>query len=451
MRLLHLSDIHFREPDCLNPKTDPDVPFRTRLTNDAVQLCHESGTPVDAILVGGDIAYKAHPKEYEVAEHWLRELADKCGCPAEKIFVVPGNHDVDRGICNKSQSVINAQTMIAQAGNRREKVLRGQLNDPDTALAIFLPLAAYNEFAAKFGCNVYSDRLYWEFDLEIERGVKIRLFGLTSTLISGLGDRDKEPGKLYLSRLQTVLNPEPDTINLVICHHPPSWFVDCDDIDDAVTNRAPIQLFGHKHRQRCLRPPEYIRFMAGAVNPDRDEPDWRPGYNMIDISVNGEGSERSVDVRAHVRHLQTTPEMFVPLLTAEGEKVWSHRLPCKEVTQLGFKIPAPGTFPPLRVDPRNNKQSAANTTAADEVSKPSAEAVMSQPSTKNLVFRFWALSISQRRDIALELNLMTSSDLAVPEPERYARALKAAAEKGLLGELALRIEQIEQDSGHGGK
>jgi len=68
---------------------------------------------------------------------------------------------------------------------------------------------------------------------------------------------------------------------------------------------------------------------------------------------------------------------------------------------------------------------------------------MSNPSTKNLVFRFWSLSVSQKRQVAFKLNLITDNDLDVPEPERYARALKLAAQRGQLEELAREIEQIE--------
>ena len=64
MRLLHLSDIHFKEPDCLQPLTDPERPYRTRLKNDLVALCAEKA--VDAILVSGDIAFKGHPADKKV-------------------------------------------------------------------------------------------------------------------------------------------------------------------------------------------------------------------------------------------------------------------------------------------------------------------------------------------------------------------------------------------------
>ncbi|MBK9392612.1 MAG: metallophosphoesterase [Uliginosibacterium sp.] len=100
MRLLHLSDIHFRSPDCENPTTDINQPYRTHLVQDVVELCRAGGR-VDAILVGGDIAYKGAPEEYKVARAWLLDLAHQCGCDPDGIYVVPGNHDVDRGVCGR--------------------------------------------------------------------------------------------------------------------------------------------------------------------------------------------------------------------------------------------------------------------------------------------------------------------------------------------------------------
>src|ERR1043165_7399637 len=91
MRLLHLSDIHFKEPDCLDPPTDPERPFRTRLKADLMAMCAEK--TVDAILVSGDIAFKGHPAEFAMADAWLKDLAAASGCRPDRIYVVPGNHD----------------------------------------------------------------------------------------------------------------------------------------------------------------------------------------------------------------------------------------------------------------------------------------------------------------------------------------------------------------------
>jgi hypothetical protein len=84
MNLLHISDIHFRSPDCLDPDRDPDRPYRTKLIQDVRAQVAELG-PVGATLVGGDIAFKGSTDEYETALIWIRELAAVAGCPLERI------------------------------------------------------------------------------------------------------------------------------------------------------------------------------------------------------------------------------------------------------------------------------------------------------------------------------------------------------------------------------
>src|SRR5690242_3685104 len=69
MLLLHISDIHFRHPECTTGM-DPELPYRTMLVQDARRLSAELG-PIDAILVTGDIAYHALPLEYKAAYEWL--------------------------------------------------------------------------------------------------------------------------------------------------------------------------------------------------------------------------------------------------------------------------------------------------------------------------------------------------------------------------------------------
>ena len=71
------------------------------------------------------------------------------------------------------------------------------------------------------------------------------------------------------------------------------------------------------------------------------------------------------------------------------------------------------------------------------------EAAMSNESTRNLIFRFWSLTISQRREIILGLGLIDEDELRLPEPERYGRALLRAGERGQLGALAREVTQLE--------
>src|SRR3546814_13974070 len=80
---------------CTRPDTDPDRAFRARMVQDVRDRVAELG-PIGAILIGGDIAFKAHPDEYACALAWIEQLIAVTGCSHERVYVVPGNHDVDR-------------------------------------------------------------------------------------------------------------------------------------------------------------------------------------------------------------------------------------------------------------------------------------------------------------------------------------------------------------------
>lgn len=460
MRLLHLSDIHFRSPICLTPHLDRTKPFRSRLEQDLAGLCDADGIRVDAILVGGDIAFKADPDEYTAAKAWLLRIAEICGCRTSNILTVPGNHDVDRATCAKDE-VMQAQAGIADEAKNsaRDRALMRRLATEEEAKSLFEPLEAYNSFAAQFGCQVFHTHPFWERTLELGKGVKLRLHGLTSTFISGAGDRDTAPGRLFLGSCQTVLDPDPDVVSLVLCHHPPSWFLDAADAENIIDARAKLQFFGHEHDQRCKRVKEYMRFLAGAVNPDRDEPAWRPGYNLVDLTVLGEGTSRELDIRAHLRAFQPAPaEFYVSLHSTPQEPLWMHRLAIPAPIRPTFApepLPHLAEKPPSHPPQQETKMSAAVHAAIDgefgaqEPALPTVqplESKVSEPSTDDLVFRFWQLRVDVMRDIALGLGLITEADLDVRPYQRYHKAMEVAKQRGLLVELAREIEKYEQNA-----
>jgi predicted MPP superfamily phosphohydrolase len=461
MRLLHLSDIHFQAPLCLTPDRDPNEAFRVRLEEDLEEMCSD-GVPVDAILVGGDIAYKAHSDEYAAAKDWLLRVAGICNCDASRILTVPGNHDVDWTICT-SPPVSNAQDAIASKTNfhARDAALNRQLEHDESARHLYRPLAAYNAFAAQFNCNLFHGRPFWDQTFEINDGVRLRIFGLNSTIVSGGGGRDRAPGQLFLGSSQTVLKPERDVVALVLCHHPPKWFSDSTEAENLIDARAKLQFFGHEHNQRCNRPPEYMRFHAGAVNPERDAAGWQPGYNLVDLHVEGEGSARALKIEAHMRQFQPAPaELFIPYRdpTANSD-VWRHSIsiPERRVRSVPTVTARASTSAPAEIPQPDHlletKVATALHTAfgvADNANgsmperRQLSEVKMPEPSTENLVFRFWQLGAREMREIALGLGLIDQVDLDLPPPQRYYKAMETARDKGLLAELAGQIQKHEK-------
>lgn len=437
MLLLHLSDIHFKAPQC-NTDYDPNRPYRTRMVQSVRELTTQHG-PVNAILVSGDIAYCADPSEYRAALAWLNELATECRCPRECIYVVPGNHDVDRGVIARKRSIQNAQKQIRDIEHaKRQGEVQAQFRDPDVGRALLEPLSAYNEFAKEFNCQVFaSERMFWRQALPLGGGVTLRLYGLTSTLLSGaVTNRNQNDGKgsLYLSPWQTAIDPADNVVNLVMAHHPPDWFMDYDAIDDALNGSAGLHLFGHKHRLRASREPhQYMRFQAGALNPDVNETGWQPAYNLIKLTVTGDGAARGLDIEAHLMEFQTNPDLYRHKKDQDGSDVWRHRIrvPCVLVP-VSVCTPAPIEPPP----PQPQIVAPVKPPAPPKVD---AEAIMSEQSTRRLLLRWWQLPMHARREIALKLDLISEAEIALPEAERYGRALMRAGERGLLEQLGEEI------------
>jgi hypothetical protein len=406
------------------------------MIQDVRSRCAASGSWVDAIFIGGDIAYRADPVEYGAADRWIDDLIASCGCSLEKVYVVPGNHDVDRGIIKRHRNIQNAQAMIAGApAAQRAGELRAQLTDEAVGHAVFEPLAAYNEFAKRFDCQVYPTHLLWKQDISLRHDVTLRLHGVTSTLLSGaVGNPDQNDTRdsLYLSPWQTVFDPADNVVNAVMSHHPPDWFMDHEAVEAAVRGRTALHFFGHRHTQGNVRDPQYMRFEAGALNPDPNELSWHPAYNIIDLKVEGEGEHRRLHIDTQFMSWQAgQPERYIRLVSSEDTEIWHHEI----------RIPAPVGLPPVH--------QATPVTATVTTSLPAVVAVdpgsvvMSEQSKRRIVTRWWRLPMDARREIALKLQLIVEAEIELPEPERYGLALMRAGERGKIAELTQEIEKWE--------
>jgi hypothetical protein len=331
---------------------------------------------------------------------------------------------------------MNAQAMIFQAQSEDDRLwmLRKQLNHNDTGQALFHGHVAYNEFAKKMSCQVYPGHLYWKQERELGPGVMLRVHGLTSTLLSGRNGADDDRGSLYLSPLQTI-DPSPNVVNLTICHHPPDWLIDGDDVEDMLNERAMFQVFGHKHRQRIHEGATYVRWSAGAVNPSHAEKQFEPSYNIIELNVVGTGAERRIDVASHLYKYQPQPEGFQPIRKHDGQDVFRHSIPFP--TEVTTGIGSSGIIEPVMTE---TIKIEATISAPDT----DAEASMGDAKTRHLVDRFWDLDASDRREIALELGLISDGEIDLPEPQRYGVALIRASERDLLDRLEQLVDTRER-------
>ena len=236
--------------------------------------------------------------------------------------------------------------------------------------------------------------------------------------------------------MQTVLDPAPNTANLVIMHHPPDWLADGEAVDDALTARAMFHLFGHKHKQRAVMGTSYVRLGAGAINPSRSEKPYDPGYNLIRLKVEGSGSDRRIDVELRQRRMQDEPELYVEIKNGQGGEVFETSIP----------LPVEANLPVIDARPLPKKVTSSDNELNEDVPviEIDAEAAMGETDTRDLLFRFWRLTSSQRREIVLNLGLLEDGEIKLPEPERYGRALIRAGERNILSEVAAAVAQLEK-------
>jgi 3',5'-cyclic AMP phosphodiesterase CpdA len=93
VRILHLSDLHERGP------REGETWRRRRVLGEAwernLDVLAEDGA-VDLVCFTGDAADWGLAEQYEAATEFFDAALERLGLGRERLFVVPGNHDIAR-------------------------------------------------------------------------------------------------------------------------------------------------------------------------------------------------------------------------------------------------------------------------------------------------------------------------------------------------------------------
>ena len=92
LQILHISDLHIN--DTKEQKFDRSVvlePLIERIKQD-----HGNNFHPEIIVVTGDIAFKGIKAEYDLAKVFFDDLLAALDLKSDRLFLVPGNHDVNR-------------------------------------------------------------------------------------------------------------------------------------------------------------------------------------------------------------------------------------------------------------------------------------------------------------------------------------------------------------------
>jgi len=409
---LHLSDIHFKH---IKSYFDLDYDLRHELEKDLESLLADIHH-VNSIVITGDIVFSGKKDEYDIARSWIERVCKQTQCAIEDVWLVPGNHDVDRTKTRtKMNQTIHANIRKQNTQNNFDSELLSWIEDKDGNKTLLEPLEDFNSFAMSFGSESMPHRLSWttddNTDYELNDGSKIRIIGINSALISDDSD-DNRANKLFISSFQFNLQRYNGVEYLLLCHHPPDWVLD-NDFEDKIISRARILLFGHKHYSKIRQIENSLKIVAGAIHPTRTEEVWLPTYNVISLKILKDNKSRRLQVKTFQREWNSDLNKFQAKYSDTGNYYYEHF---------------------LNLDDWENKKEDVLENA-EIVHEERPQMLRDTTSIRKLVYHFLSLPHPVILKIAVDLELMREEDRNKNATEIYKSIIDRAQQNKQLGQL----------------
>jgi 3',5'-cyclic AMP phosphodiesterase CpdA len=276
---VHISDLHIRAGDNYDQRVVLDS-----LLEDVAGF--REAAP-DLIFITGDLVYSGRAEEYVAAAAFVRSLSSATSVPLDRVFCVPGNHDVDRAcitpFLRNAARALRSRDLIAQL-----------LGSPSEVRLFTRRHQAYTEFVrATFPwASLLSEDDLWYAVSVCVNDLRLGVLGLNSSWAGGL---DSDRGHLTIgerqvrSALKAVGTKD---LLLALFHHPLAWLSDADaaDVQNLLNGRCDFVLHGHLHQLGVINiasPDSEVYYLAaGAVYDGRTE---LLAYNTVTLDLH-EGS-----------------------------------------------------------------------------------------------------------------------------------------------------------------
>lgn len=238
IRVAHVSDLHAHEAG------KAALPIIKAAIEDLKQLSGEK--PIDLVLFTGDLGNTGQADDFKVAhDRFIGPLLEQLDLLPERLVLVPGNHDVDRGRINRYEEKGLRSELID--GERVAELMR----DTRVLAGATERLDAWNTYYEQVmdGVNekeIASLARVRELDIG---GLSIGIASLNSAWRSADND---DKGFLLLGEEQydgALAQIRDCDLRIVAMHHPLHWLADFDanTARDAFEGASTLVLSGHEH------------------------------------------------------------------------------------------------------------------------------------------------------------------------------------------------------------
>jgi len=296
---LHISDLHFLDRHAWRDS----LPLK-KLIDDLESLL-KSGLRVDLVLCTGDIGFgetKAEPltKQYADAKAFFDMVLKTCALGSDRLFLVPGNHDIDRS------KVRNSQTEWFRSGDRKLDQINQDFRDGDAEIKQAMErLSLYQQFIAEHYLHIRLDsNTTFGAKVEID-GISISITGLNSAWTCA---DNEDKNKIWLAgeaqlhasgkAIEAATGGTQPHLRLALLHHPQDWLQpsEAQQLRGRLEQEFDFLLHGHAHDQwvREITTPQHIVIAAGATTGESQQ---EFGYNLVQLAPG-----KAV---VHLRHYDT--------------------------------------------------------------------------------------------------------------------------------------------------
>lgn len=283
---LHLSDLHFLDQHAWRDSQ----PLKTLIED--LHALLKSGLRVDLVLCTGDIGFgetKTEPlaEQYADAKAFFDKVLEACKLSNDRLFLVPGNHDIDRS------KVLKSQTEWFRSSERNPTQINQNFRDSDAEIKQAMErLGPYRQFIADHYPNIrLDDNATYCTKIEVN-GISITITGLNSAWTCA-DDKDKNQiwlageAQLHASSnaIEEVTGNAQQRLRLALLHHPQEWLqpLEAQQLRGRLEQDFDFLLHGHAHDQwvREITTPQHVVIASGATTGESPQ---EFGYNLVQLA-----------------------------------------------------------------------------------------------------------------------------------------------------------------------
>ena len=309
LRILHISDLHDRG------QQERDSWRRRRVLGDAwlsnVDVLRDEG-PYDLVCFTGDIAHSGQAHEYQRVTDFLLMTLQQLAVSPERLFVIPGNHDIDRGVAPDAWR--NLRDNLARVDSQDVSRWLNGGNPPfgfagPERDAVLTRQTAYRQWVAETlkrpELLPHADQhpqLGYRVTLDLPRcPFPIHIIGLDSAWLAG---DERDAGNLRLTedqvmRLSTTTEGNRlSGFRLALVHHPLDDLADASHCRRLLAEQVDLVLRGHLHEPEPTEradPARRLRQLAAGCLYEQDH--YPNACHVLTITLNDEGRPQRYDLR----------------------------------------------------------------------------------------------------------------------------------------------------------